>query len=89
MISLELASMVGGGPGRCQDSVRAPVKKVAKRMQVVRRRLDWGIRERIEKAKRGRAASRMEKAKRWEVRIPAATPRVGGITGFLKLVGAS
>jgi hypothetical protein len=84
MISLEVASMVGGGPGRCQDSVRAPVKKVPKNMQVARRRLDWGIRERRENAKRGRAASRIENARRWDVRIPAATPRVGGIRGFLK-----
>jgi hypothetical protein len=81
---MELASIVGGGPGRCQDSVRDPVKKVANRMQVVWRRLDWGTRARIEKANRGRAASRTEKATRWDIRIPAATPRVGGIRGFLK-----
>jgi hypothetical protein len=79
MISRAPASMVGGGPGRCQDSVRAPVKKVARRRQAFLRLL--GRIARIRRAKRASADSRMEKIRRCAVRIPAAAAKTGGISG--------
>jgi hypothetical protein len=60
MISLELASMVGGGPGRWKDSVSAPVKKTARRAEILRRRVLERIAQRI-KSGIGHAESRIEK----------------------------
>jgi hypothetical protein len=60
MISLELASMVGGGPGRWRDSVRAPVKKTARSAEILRRRA-WERNAQRIKSGMGHAESRIEK----------------------------
>ena len=63
MISLEVASMVGGGPGRWRVSVRDPVKKTAKKAEVFFSHFDWAVKAKAMRAKRDRADSVVEKSR--------------------------
>jgi len=55
--------MVGGLGGRCRDSVRAPVKKTAKRAAVFLSQVEVAAKAKAEKAGRATADSLLEKSK--------------------------
>jgi hypothetical protein len=64
MISRELASIVGGGPGWRRASVRAQVKKIANRMHVLRSHFDLDGMARSANPNSARADSLVEKFRR-------------------------
>ena len=72
--------MGGDGPGRCQASVNAPMKKIARRRHVLRSHFVAGI-ARSTKAAMGQMDSRVEKARTWAARIPVARERTGNTRG--------